>query len=377
MSESIRGDQHFSLLARLLDLLIKRFFGTMRHFAWHLVLLIAAVAADFLRFGGAAFKDHAWEATIPIVWVLCGIVVFHSIQAARELIQVVRSETSAGSTEIEGMIYTAEKAKFRMRGESPKAQPFLRVKVWGTASVLIVICLFGSVMVWLKAKEPAPLPTPAPVPTPQLEISPPNISAQLVIDSVKGDDIDFHLQVENIGSPEISELQCQYQTSGMISGDVVPFAPRSLRKGQRLTIPGEPVNGLKKKRVLFSDLTYKGSLNGMTAGYTSKYKFILPPGALVGKSIDPSEREDLAGNLGDKDLVKGIVSVFAGPVGTLILAFPERNNDGSPNQILLINTHRAFGFNGTTGMVAFRTDALFGSTKTIQQQVGTGITPRI
>jgi hypothetical protein len=155
----------FSLVARVLDLLLRRFTGTMKHLVWHLVILAAGVIFDFVHLGRSAFIDHFWEAAVPIVWIFSAMVTIHSIQAARDLIKNVRGKT-AGVSEIEGLVYKADKTKFKVPIENHESRRFLRTKVWGTTCVLIILSVLCSSSVWSFAKAPH---LPKPIPSPPAE----------------------------------------------------------------------------------------------------------------------------------------------------------------------------------------------------------------
>jgi hypothetical protein len=163
MAQAPRFPNHQpSLAGRFLDLLLKKFAGTMKHLILHMVILAAAVVYDFLSLGRGAFVDHFWEAVVPIVWVFCGMVIFHSFQAAAGLIAFVRKETATDTGDTESMIFTANATKFRIPTEAQTPPRFLRVRVWGITSALIGFSIFLSFVVWLLARQPKEVPTPAP-----------------------------------------------------------------------------------------------------------------------------------------------------------------------------------------------------------------------
>jgi hypothetical protein len=167
MADSAQPLSQVSIPLRFLDLLLKKFTGTVKHLIWHVALLLAAIVFDFVRLGRRAFIDHAWEAVVPIVWLLCAMVVLHSIQAAIGLIRYISAETTGKAIEVEGLVFTADaKTKFQLPRKPPKLPRFLHLKVWTTASVPIAMSALCSVAVWLLAKAPIPIPTPPPIPTP-------------------------------------------------------------------------------------------------------------------------------------------------------------------------------------------------------------------
>jgi hypothetical protein len=149
-----------SIPSRLLDLLIKKFTGTMKHLIWHLIVLAGVVVYDFAHFGRSAFVDHFLEAAVPIVWVLSAMVILHSSQAALELVKAIRTSVASDESRIE----RPGGGKFVIP-RTAAVPRFLKIKIWGTSVLIIGMASGLSFLAWRVAwggNNPDVVPTPSP-----------------------------------------------------------------------------------------------------------------------------------------------------------------------------------------------------------------------
>jgi hypothetical protein len=181
-------------------------------------------------------------------------------------------------------------------------------------------------------------------------VEPPHLQAKLMIDAVS-EDVQFHIEVQNIGQQEIKDVRSKMQTSEMT--DVitsVPVAP-IIPAGGRISIPGLPNSGLNKNPVLIVDLDYQTLDDGQ---FTSHYSFIASP---LGNSKEflPTMWQEHPVKIADeqKEVMDEATKKLAGPQGTLELFVPLHGPGGSFNRLSISNGDKTFSFDAASRFVSF------------------------
>jgi len=203
----------------------------------------------------------------------------------------------------------------------------------------------------------------------------PHLQTQLVIDSVpQGTDIEFHIEVENISKLQVNGLRAGMRTAEMTSLDVSLPLPPSLPPGGRLSIPGNPVSGLKRSGALFLDLNYESKVDSETNKFISSYSFLLRPVDMKPQALLPITWQEQAGVIlgPEQQTMEAALKTLAGPQGTMLIALPLRRPDGSPSLLVMTNNKRRFSFDGASRSISFTTTASMGSLRTISHALPGG-----
>ena len=203
----------------------------------------------------------------------------------------------------------------------------------------------------------------------------PHLQTRLVIDSIPPDaDIEFHIEVENISPLQINGLRAGMRTLEMTSQDVSMPLPPTLPPGGRLSIPGNPVSGLKRHGVLFLDLNYESEVAGKTNKSISSYSFLVRPVDMKPQALLPTTWQEQAGVIlgPEQKTVEAALKTLAGPQGTMLFALPLLRTDGSPNLLVMTNNKRKFSFDGGSRFISFTTTTSIGNLKTISHTLPDG-----
>ena len=210
--------------------------------------------------------------------------------------------------------------------------------------------------------------------TDPLQISP-HLQTRLVIDSIPQDaEIKFHIEVENISKFQVNELRAGMRTQEMISLEVSAPLPPTLPPGGRLSIPGNPVSGLRKYGALFLDLNYENKEDDRTNKFISKYSFLIRPDDMKPQAILPTTWQEQAGVIlgPQEETVEAALKTLAGSTGTMLFTLPLRRPDGSPNFLVITNNKRKFSFEGGSRSISFATTKSSGIVRTITHALPDG-----
>jgi hypothetical protein len=170
-----------SLMARFVDIFLKRFMPVMREKRWDLALTVLALLffGAIGGFTGQAWRDNAWKVLTPWVWLTCSIGVVHVMVSANMLINQIRDESSP-------IILPGEHGRTRRREEKRKSVaevPYYRAKVWTIASISTMLLAVPSFLAWNAAKSPS-MPMPLPLSQPVSSTPDP---FRVVIDYIRTD----------------------------------------------------------------------------------------------------------------------------------------------------------------------------------------------
>jgi hypothetical protein len=210
--------------------------------------------------------------------------------------------------------------------------------------------------------------TSAPASANSMAVVIPHLQARLVIDAVRNADLDFHIEIENIGALQINELRGSMRTPEMTAIDAgLPLAP-TLPPAGRLSIPGMPVSGLKNSGSLFVDLNYDSNIAGTANKFTSSYSFMLRPNDMKPQSLLPVTWQEKTGAVlsRTRDAMGAILKTLSGPSGTMMFSLPLRRTDGTPNFVAMSNEKRQFIFDGGLRLLSFTTTSKTGERKAIK-----------
>jgi hypothetical protein len=236
------------------------------------------------------------------------------------------------------------------------------------AGLIGAVILIAAVLAysWIGKKESPPEASEK-IATPLLSVIP-HLQAKLVIDAVRKDDLDLHIEVENIGSLEVQDLRGNMRTAEMTDIDVGMLLAPILPPGGHLSIPGLPVYGLNKYGNLSVDLIYDSNVDGATHKFSSHYGFMVRPVDMKPQSILPTTWQENAGVvLGqEQNTMEAALRTLVGPMGTMMFAVPLRRPDGTPNFVVMTNDKRQFIFDAGSRILSFTTTSTMGERNTVR-----------
>jgi hypothetical protein len=158
----------------------------------------------------------------------------------------------------------------------------------------------------------------------------PHLKLQFVVERIVNDDVEFHLEVENISSLTVDQITQSYQSTDVSASEIDPILPRTLPPGVKLNLPGSPVNKLVKSRFLNVALRYRSATDGRR--FEVQCRFVLPADLTNNQAIDPSQwAEGVITPEFERAENMRLASQFSVPTGMLNLVVPEDKPDGSPN----------------------------------------------
>lgn len=131
-----------SFVARFVDAFIGGFFRTMKERLIDGGLLIAALLYWFLS---GKLRSHFWESVEPWIWVVCAILVWHTISAAHLLWR----EITQGTTNARSSVVLSQYGK---PFELPATDiPKYRAQIVGVGMLVVVACIACSYSTWRAA----------------------------------------------------------------------------------------------------------------------------------------------------------------------------------------------------------------------------------
>ena len=210
-------------------------------------------------------------------------------------------------------------------------------RLWGekyTPSISTLIVAIATALtaagIWLSLVVPI-RKTATLLEQPKTEGERPHVATSLVIDSVSGQSVDFHIQVENIGQVSIHNIRVSYSTKGFRAVEVEPI-PRMLPPRGRLSITGKPrvlERGEYRSVVVnirYDTVTKKDLISSNIFGVTPAR---LRPGSI----IDPESLLEPEMSVSDEQQLEeiDIPAGFSTPVGTIKMSLNEYYS-GTPNR---------------------------------------------
>jgi len=153
-----------SLIARFVDAFIGGFFKTMKEKLIDLGLLGATLLYWLFS---RKLSAHLWESLAPWVWVLCGIVAWHTVSAAHLLLKELKQEQLSSRHRERSLILS----QYGEPLELPKAEvETYRAKIVGIVGAVILLCAICSYGVHRIAKTEEGVQPPIIPPQPALAI---------------------------------------------------------------------------------------------------------------------------------------------------------------------------------------------------------------
>lgn len=196
----------------------------------------------------------------------------------------------------------------------------------------------------------------------------PHVATSLVIDSVNGQSVDFHIQVENIGKVSIHNIRVSYGTKGFRAVEIEPI-PRTLPPYGRLSITGKPrvlergeyrsvVVNIRYDTVTKKDLIASNLFRVTPARL--KPQTIIDPESLLEPEASVSDEQQLE----EADIPSG----FSTPVGTMELVLDEYHT-GTPNRFYMGDKEgtKYFEFDPVGRTVLFSVTTLSGRRVRLEQ----------
>ena len=196
----------------------------------------------------------------------------------------------------------------------------------------------------------------------------------MIIEGVTRDDIDFHLVGTNKGAIDIDITAVRYNSAVISGGDQrVKKSKRIVPQGERLSIPGIPVNGLKKNKTISVAIQHDSEIDGKIKTFTSLYKFILPlfDPVTAGQIINPAEWHQAEGGIAEntKPAIAGIIEKFSQPNGSALLGLYERHSNGEFSRTELNGSGRHFVYDAALNSVVFSVQYPNGQSKKIETSI--------
>jgi hypothetical protein len=135
-------DMSSSLFAKFIDTFIGGLFGTMKESIADGILLLATL---IYWLSAGKFRDHLWESVFPWVWLLCLLVSWHSIKAARLLFRELKQQQGDSRARDKCLILSQYGKPFEvLKAKVPK----YRAKILVVVSIVLVTCGMCSYWVW-------------------------------------------------------------------------------------------------------------------------------------------------------------------------------------------------------------------------------------
>jgi hypothetical protein len=124
----------------------------------------------------------------------------------------------------------------------------------------------------------------------------PYVFGRLVIDSVKRDEVNFHLQVEN-GKVPVRNVLVSYNSGLVVQAEVNRTSVRTLAPGGRISVPGILPNVFyaKQPTSLIVYVSYSAEVDGVNKKFWVRYRFFVQPQDLKPQVIDPESVEEHEG----------------------------------------------------------------------------------
>jgi hypothetical protein len=190
----------------------------------------------------------------------------------------------------------------------------------------------------------------------------PHLAPMLVIDSLNENKLNFHIEVENSMSPQVSILQYVYRTPQFSDGVIFPENKRpTVHEAARIALPGNMSIGITRPSTSLDILlVYRTPLRT----FGSAYKFLVDHSVKPTERIFPVSRQAERNPFDiEKELQREAISALSRSAGTIFFMLPETRPDGSPNIFKIRTPDRSISFNSTIGTV------LFGSQSNILQSI--------
>ena len=209
-----------------------------------------------------------------------------------------------------------------------------------SVSILYLLAM----LIWVDAEQQQKTPERA------------DILVTLVIDTVRGSAITFHLEIEN-GPIRIQDIRTRIRTPEFIGSEIVTPTPRVLAPKGKLSIH-RPIAILHPERhnSLMVYIAYRAILHHQWKDLWLTCRFLVGPEVKPG-TYYPDGINTGEGPLAFKQETENIdlPARFAEPQGSWFVVLPEVNRDGKFNFCSIRNEHRAFVFDPESRNVVFQT----------------------
>ncbi len=185
-----------------------------------------------------------------------------------------------------------------------------------------------------------------------------DIITTLVIDSVDGGKVKYHLEVKNGEIPAtITDIVSRTPDLWAAEGVGGYIIPRNLGPGESLSIPGVPdAIPPDKDTNLNVQIGHDADIKGARKSFLSKYQFFIT------KPVKPQPIFPLSVSRGEGKITVDQVSAmlhaeFARPGSFIHFVLQEVQPDGTPNISVAVSEDRRFIFNPVTREVSFESKA--------------------
>ena len=182
----------------------------------------------------------------------------------------------------------------------------------------------------------------------------PTIKLAFIPETLKDDDIVFHLTATNANPATIRISRVSYTTGQMFDVEIEKNNKRIVPSGGAIDYPGLPFTGLAKSKRLAVQIEFEYDPHQKATTYTSNYLFAMPETTPSGQIVNPMEWSTVQGTTEQvKSQVERMLATLDLPRATIHFELPEKRPDGSINHTTLSGNNRFFSFDPETKTVTF------------------------
>lgn len=181
----------------------------------------------------------------------------------------------------------------------------------------------------------------------------PHLSAHILLGSIVKGQLLPRVVVENIGIVATYGLACLISADGTFGLDGVPSETEIAPHGKiEIPFPSVFKPTLSAASVL---LVYRTSAAASAEIYHSHFNFLMPLRPSTTTEIYPSSIEEGADDGGyQRNAAAAIISRLRGRIGTIMIAVPDKNPDGTPNKFIYTVKNKTIFVNPVSHKIALR-----------------------
>jgi hypothetical protein len=197
----------------------------------------------------------------------------------------------------------------------------------------------------------------------------PYIALTLVIDSLNENEPDFHIEVENTGSSQVTLTRYNYRTSTKFNRTInLPDDEKTIIPPKnKITIPGIMLTGIVNVPCAL-DVTMVYYTSG---SHTALYKFFVDHSLIPPERFFPVKWQQIEGET-DDEFKKSLFAMLENSQGTIAFDLPERKSDGSINIVTFSGNNRRFLFDPNNQIATFSKHEQTGEIRIVQGGFETG-----
>jgi hypothetical protein len=198
----------------------------------------------------------------------------------------------------------------------------------------------------------------------------PYLQAALIIDAVKGNKIESHLQIENIGKMSVTAVHHVLHSPKFASVGEDPHQFLTIPPGGKAALDVSPLPLLPEEYNPMSvSVFYDAIIGGNTKSFTTAYRFVVEQKDLVSQRIiNPHDWKEEEGRPDEAELQKhSYFQALEMPQGSIVGTLYEVGPDGKPNQVEIQHAGKLFTFDPITRKIMFQVTTVTGRVATAEQ----------